>query len=104
VLHGAAKVEAVLALAEREGLDLERCSAYSDSANDIPLLSMVGYPCAINPDRRLRTYARAQGWRIRDYRTRRRAVRAGLLGAAALGAVTGAAVATAALSRRGHRS
>ena len=37
-----------------EGLDLGRCWAYSDSHNDIPLLSMVGHPVAINPDTRLR--------------------------------------------------
>ena len=42
MLHGPAKAEAVAALAEREGLDLARCSAYSDSANDLPMLSMVG--------------------------------------------------------------
>src|SRR5919202_1138090 len=65
LLHGPAKVEAVRALAEREGLDLERCSAYSDSANDIPLLSLVGNPCAINPDTGLRRYAKARGWRGR---------------------------------------
>jgi HAD superfamily hydrolase (TIGR01490 family) len=32
LMHGPAKAEAVLALAEREGLDLTRCTAYSDSA------------------------------------------------------------------------
>src|SRR6201999_2480454 len=73
MLHGPAKAEAILALTEREGLDLTRCSAYSDSANDIPMLSLVGDPCAINPDAKLRAYAREQGWRGRDYRTRRKA-------------------------------
>jgi phosphoserine phosphatase len=33
----------VRALAEREGLDLDECSAYSDSLNDLPLLDMVAY-------------------------------------------------------------
>ena len=33
-----------------KGLDLSRCAAYSDSANDIPMLSLVGHPCAVNPD------------------------------------------------------
>ena len=51
ILHGEAKAEAVRALAEREGLDLSRCSAYSDSANDIPLLSMVGQPVRHQPGR-----------------------------------------------------
>jgi phosphoserine phosphatase len=96
MLHGPAKAIAVQALAEREGLDLAACSAYSDSANDLPMLSLVGDPCAINPDPKLRSYARAHGWRIRDYRTGRKAARAGLVvGSAA----TGAAV-TAAFVRR----
>ena len=43
MLHGPAKAEAVAALAEREGLDLARCSAYSDSANDLPMLTLVGH-------------------------------------------------------------
>src|SRR3954454_6024097 len=41
LLHGPAKAEAIRALADREGLDLQRCSAYGDSANDIPMLSLV---------------------------------------------------------------
>ena len=41
---------AVQELADRFGLDLDRCSAYSDSYNDLPLLNAVGDPCAINPD------------------------------------------------------
>ena len=55
-----------------EGLELGRCAAYSDSANDIPMLSLVGFPCAINPDARLRAYAKERGWQVRDYRARRR--------------------------------
>ena len=43
------------------------------------MLSLVGDPCAINPDARLRAHAREQGWRIRDYRTGRKAARAGLV-------------------------
>jgi HAD superfamily hydrolase (TIGR01490 family) len=89
MLHGEAKAEAVRALAEREGLDLSRCSAYSDSYNDRPMLELVGDPCAINPDARLREHARAQGWRVRDYRTGRKAARAGLFAAGVAGAVTG---------------
>ncbi|WP_208544136.1 HAD family hydrolase [Nocardioides seonyuensis] len=100
LLHGPAKAEAVRALAEREGLDLDRCSAYSDSSNDLPMLSLVGDPCAINPDSRLRSYAKAHGWRIRDYRTGRKAARAGLVAAAVAGAASGAVAAGAGI--RGH--
>lgn len=92
-LHGAAKAAAVRALAEAEGLDLARCAAYSDSANDLPLLSLVGHPHAINPDARLQRYARSQGWRLLDYRTGRRAARIGIPAAAGLGAVAGGTVA-----------
>ena len=66
MLHGPAKAEAIKALAAREGLDLGRCSAYSDSFNDLPMLSMVGEPIAINPDAKLR--AHAQGPRLADPR------------------------------------
>lgn len=100
ILHGPAKAEAVSALAEREGLDLAACSAYSDSANDIPMLSLVGHPCAINPDAKLRAHAREKGWRVRDYRTGRKAARTGLVVGAAAGAVTGAVAAGLALRRR----
>ncbi len=94
MLHGPAKAEAIKALAEREGLDLSLCSAYSDSANDLPMLQLVGDPCAINPDPKLRAYAREHGWRIRDYRTGRKAARAGLVvGSAASGAALAGALA-----------
>ncbi len=100
MLHGPAKAEAIKALAGREGLDLATCSAYSDSYNDLTMLSLVGDPCAINPDARLRAYAKHQGWRIRDYRTGRKAARAGLVLGAAAGAATGAVAAGIAVRRR----
>jgi HAD superfamily hydrolase (TIGR01490 family) len=102
LLHGPAKGEAIKALAAREELDLAACSAYSDSFNDLPMLTMVGDPCAINPDARLRAYAREQGWRIRDYRTGRKAARAGLLVGAVAGAVSGTVAAGVALRGRRH--
>lgn len=71
-LHGLAKAEAVRALAEAEGLDLAACSAYSDSVNDVPMLSLVGNPVAVNPDPELRAHARQNDWRIRDFRRRAR--------------------------------
>ncbi|MET9864469.1 HAD-IB family hydrolase [Streptomyces smyrnaeus] len=99
-LHGPAKAEAVRALAAAEGLDLDRCAAYSDSANDIPMLSLVGYPYAINPDSRLRAHAREMGWRLRDYRRGRKAAKVGIPAAAGVGALAGGAVAAAAVQRR----
>ena len=105
LLHGPAKAEAIKALAAREGLDLAACAAYSDSVNDLPMLRLVGHPCAINPDNRLRAVARREGWQVRDYRTGRKAARAGLVAGAVAGGLSGAAAAGLALRqrRRGHR-
>ena len=99
-LHGPAKAEAVRALAAREGLDLSRCAAYSDSSNDIPMLSAVGQPCAINPDSKLLSHARDMGWDVRDYRTGRKAAKIGLPTVAALGLVAGIAAGAIAFDRR----
>ncbi|KRD05501.1 hydrolase [Mycobacterium sp. Root265] len=98
ILHGAGKAHAVRSLAIREGLNLRRCTAYSDSFNDVPMLSLVGTAVAINPDAALRDVARERGWEIRDFRTARKAARIGVPSALALGAVGGALAAVA--SRR----
>src|SRR5690606_10402388 len=62
------KVVAIEEVAERDGLDLDHCWAYSDSAPDIPMLAAVGHPVAVNPDRELARAARAQGWQIERFR------------------------------------
>lgn len=95
-LHGPAKAAAVQRIATERGLELARCAAYSDSANDIPMLSSVGHPVAVNPDGKLRAHAREHGWPIRDYRIRARtAVRKGVPAAAAAGILAGTAVGVA---------
>jgi hypothetical protein len=103
VLHGEAKAHAVLALAEREGLELDKCSAYSDSINDIPLLSLVGNPVAVNPDSALRAEAKTRGWEIRDFRTGRKAALIGVPSAVGAGAIGGSVAAALALRRRARR-
>jgi HAD superfamily hydrolase (TIGR01490 family) len=103
-LHGPAKAEAIRALAEREGLDLSRCSAYSDSVNDLPMLSLVGHPVAVNPDAQLRREARSQEWEIRDFRTGRKAARVGVPAAAGAGAVAGGIAVGLAFQRRRNTS
>jgi HAD superfamily hydrolase (TIGR01490 family) len=101
-LHGPAKAEAVRALAAREGLDLSRCTAYSDSVNDIPMLTTVGRAVAVNPDTALRAEARRNGWEIRDFRTGRKAAKIGVPTALGLGAVVGGVAAGLAVRRRQH--
>lgn len=98
ILHGLGKAHAVRSLAVREGFDLKRCTAYSDSHNDVPMLTTVGTAVAVNPDADLRDVARARGWEIHDFRTGRKAAKIGVPSALALGAAAGAAAAV--LSRR----
>ncbi|MBM0236642.1 HAD-IB family hydrolase [Micromonospora sp. ATA32] len=100
LMHGPAKAEAVNQLAGVEGLDLSRCAAYSDSANDLPMLSTVGRAVAINPDGTLLRQARERGWEVRDFRTGRRAVKIAVPSTAAAGLLAGAVTAGMALHRR----
>lgn len=44
--------------------DFKQSYFYSDSQNDIPLLSYVTHPVATNPNAALKAYAIAQGWPI----------------------------------------
>lgn len=103
LLHGPAKADAVRALAAAEGLELQRCSAYSDSINDAPMLSIVGNPVAVNPDQALRREARRQGWDVRDFRTGRKAARIAAPTLAGAGLLAGAVSAGVALRRRSER-
>jgi HAD superfamily hydrolase (TIGR01490 family) len=100
ILHGPAKAHAVRALAVAEGLDLRRCSAYSDSVNDVPMLSAVGTAVAVNPDSELRDIAKDRGWQIRDFRTGRKAARIGVPSVLGAGALAGAVAAGLAYRKR----
>jgi HAD superfamily hydrolase (TIGR01490 family) len=44
--------------------DYDESWLYSDSANDLPLLSLVTHPVAVHPDERLRAHATERGWPI----------------------------------------
>jgi HAD superfamily hydrolase (TIGR01490 family) len=99
LLHGPAKAEAIKALAAREGLILNRCSAYSDSFNDLPMLSLVGHPHAVNPDSELRDHARNHEWPVHDFRTGRKVTMIALPAAAGAGALAGGVAAGVALRR-----
>jgi HAD superfamily hydrolase (TIGR01490 family) len=102
LMHGEAKAEAVRALAEREGLELDRCTGYSDSSNDLPMLTLTGTAVAVNPDTELRAVARSRGWEIRDFRTGRKAAKIGVPTVAAA-AVSGGLVGGALALRRRNK-
>lgn len=65
--YGEGKAEAIRALAAREGYALEHCYAYSDSITDLPMLTTVGHPTVVNPDRALRKEAAARDWPVRSF-------------------------------------
>ncbi|MFI6345254.1 HAD family hydrolase [Streptomyces sp. NPDC050560] len=106
--YGPTKAEAVKELAASEGYDLARCYAYSDSATDLPMLSAVGHPCAVNPDRALRREALARQWPILDFHRpvrlkQRFSLRVPPRPALVAAAAVGAAAATAGLVWYTHR-
>ncbi|MEE2785853.1 MAG: HAD-IB family hydrolase [Myxococcota bacterium] len=64
VLAGPEKAAFLRRYALEHDLDLNLCRAYADSASDIPMLSAVGRPVAVNPDSSLRATASAHDWPI----------------------------------------
>ncbi|HEY7429636.1 MAG TPA: HAD family hydrolase [Streptosporangiaceae bacterium] len=68
--YGEAKASQVRALAAERGYSLPDCYAYSDSVTDLPMLEVVGYPRAVNPDRALRRIAVARGWPVLSFSER----------------------------------
>lgn len=104
--YGEGKVEAIEAIARFEGYDLAQCYAYSDSASDLPMLSAVGHPVAVNPDSKLERHARDHGWPVvifsRRTKTVIRRTAAGLASATVAGATFAAGLELG--TRRARRS
>jgi HAD superfamily hydrolase (TIGR01490 family) len=64
VVAGPEKARLIRDHAKAKGHDLDDCFAYSDSYSDVPMLSVVGHPAAVNPDAKLERLANAYGWPI----------------------------------------
>jgi HAD superfamily hydrolase (TIGR01490 family) len=64
---GEHKAKAMRELADREGIDLIRSTAYSDSHTDLAFLEAVGNPVAVNPDKKLRAIARERNWPVMSF-------------------------------------
>ena len=62
IIAGPEKARAVREHARANGHDLDECFAFSDSYSDVPMLSVVGHPAAVNPDKRLALLAKAYSW------------------------------------------
>lgn len=64
VVAGPEKARLIREHARERGHDLDECFAYSDSYSDVPMLSVVGKPAAVNPDAALRRLAHAYHWPV----------------------------------------
>jgi HAD superfamily hydrolase (TIGR01490 family) len=68
IMAAATKASWMRVYAEKENLNLSDCYGYSDSLSDLPMLSVVGHPTAVNPDIRLRSTALQHDWPVLDLR------------------------------------
>lgn len=66
VVAGPEKATLLRRYARAHSMDLGDCHAYSDSYSDVPMLSVVGHPAAVNPDNKLRTLAATYQWPVLD--------------------------------------
>jgi HAD superfamily hydrolase (TIGR01490 family) len=64
VVAGPEKARLIREWARDHQQELGECFAYSDSYSDVPMLSVVGHPCAVNPDYRLGKLARTYAWPV----------------------------------------
>jgi HAD superfamily hydrolase (TIGR01490 family) len=67
-LIGEARLAWLKVFAAGLSVDLEDVFVYADSHSDLPLLSGVGHPVAINPDVRLYRVARRRRWPVEEWR------------------------------------
>ncbi len=67
-MFGEAKERAIQRIADAEDLDLRRCFAYGDSANDRWMLEAVGKPAAVNPTNDLARIAGRNDWAVLRWR------------------------------------
>jgi putative phosphoserine phosphatase/1-acylglycerol-3-phosphate O-acyltransferase len=81
------KAEALLALAGEHSFDLEASFAYSNGAEDVPLLRAVGHPVCVEPEDGLRAVAHEEDWPI--VRCKARGGRPGVTDVARTGAFYG---------------
>jgi HAD superfamily hydrolase (TIGR01490 family) len=64
IVAGPEKARLVREWARDRDVDLGECFAYSDSYSDVPMLSVVGHPCVVNPDLRLGKLASTYAWPV----------------------------------------
>ncbi len=66
VMASATKAKWMREYSEKNDISLSESYAYTDSISDLPMLSIVGHPVAVNPDFRLKQTAIQHDWAILD--------------------------------------
>lgn len=61
-VSGKRKADLIREHARDHEFDLANCASYGDSVDDIPMLSSVQYPVAVNPDKKLAAFAQKNNW------------------------------------------
>jgi HAD superfamily hydrolase (TIGR01490 family) len=64
---GESRAQALMDYAAEHDLDLAESVAYADSSSDLPMLEIVGFPVAVNPETRLAALARKRGWLVENF-------------------------------------
>jgi HAD superfamily hydrolase (TIGR01490 family) len=64
---GESRAQAMMDYADLHDLDLRESVAYADSTSDLPMLDVVGFPVAVNPETRLAALARKRGWLVEHW-------------------------------------
>ena len=60
---GKGKAKAILSFLERNDGKPENCFAYGDDISDVPMLEVVGNPCAVIGTQDLKNYATTKNWK-----------------------------------------
>jgi HAD superfamily hydrolase (TIGR01490 family) len=64
---GEARAQVLAEYADAHNFDLAESVAYADSASDLAMLEVVGYPVAVNPEAKLASIARRRGWHVEHW-------------------------------------
>jgi HAD superfamily hydrolase (TIGR01490 family) len=65
--HGEEKLIRLKEFCSINNFNLERVHFYSDSVDDLPTLSAIGFPVCVNPDSKLRKIADKNNWPIFEW-------------------------------------
>jgi alcohol-forming fatty acyl-CoA reductase len=64
---GESRAQGLIDYAAANGFDTAEAVAYADSTSDLPMLEVVGFPVAVNPETRLAALARKRGWLVEHF-------------------------------------